>query len=148
MGNPNSSSSAIGNAQQVAQHVRYAHWDAQQAARPLALILQHRNLRKEIMDQPWVKIISITGYVGVIGLLFVILMKYFFTAEIINLLGSERFFYLLTLLVCGLMVALIIAIIKPKNTTNEDNKGSEKEARKDINITYNNNSTHNGDNNF
>jgi uncharacterized membrane protein len=100
------------------------------------------------MDKAWIKIISVTGSVGVIGLLFSLFMNDFFSADIINLLGSEKIFFILVLLICVFFIALIIAILKSKDATKGNaEESTKKETKKDIDITYDR-STHNGDNNF
>lgn len=94
----------------------------------------------------WDKIIKITGSVGLVGLLITLLMKHFFEPNILELLGSEKVFYMIIALTCALFVALIVAIKRPaqqspqpSSSTNNDNKR--------INVSYEK-STHNGDNNF
>jgi len=100
------------------------------------------------MDKAWIKIISITGAVGVVGLLFSILMNNMFNSEIVTLLGSEKLFYILILLICGFTMALIIAIMKPKGETQSVGQSKSSELSKQIDVTYDNGSTHNGDNKF
>jgi NADH:ubiquinone oxidoreductase subunit 6 (subunit J) len=95
------------------------------------------------MDKAWIKIITVTGAVGVIGLLFSILMTNLFNPEIVSVLGSERFFYIVVMLTCIFAVAIILAILKPK-----DSQTSPNTSNKDVKIIYDNKSTHNGDNNF
>jgi zinc transporter ZupT len=106
------------------------------------------------MDKVWLTAISKTGAVGVVGLIISILINKIFNAEIINLLGSERLFFVLMLLVTGLLMALVIAITMPKTAEKSSNSRNSRSPRsspkqdKDISITYNDDSTHNGDNNF
>lgn len=100
------------------------------------------------MDKTWIKIISITGSVGVVGLIFVTLMKKFFNAEIINLLGSGEFFYILVLLICGLIIIMLFAIMKSKAVQQDASSSKSSASNKDVDINYTGGSTHNGDNNF
>lgn len=97
-----------------------------------------------ILDKAWIKIISLTGAVGVMGLLFSTLMLKLFSSEIVSLLGSERTFYIIILLIGAFAIGLIVAILKP-------NVGAEKPAptapTKNINLKYER-SKHDGDNHF
>ena len=99
------------------------------------------------MDSAWAKIIKVTGSVGVVGFLFSILMNHLFSDKIIEVLGSKNTFYVIVLIVCGLLVALMSAILISKKAPNGD---AEKNAKpsKDIKVTYDRKSTHHGDNNF
>jgi phosphotransferase system glucose/maltose/N-acetylglucosamine-specific IIC component len=97
------------------------------------------------MDKAWTKIITVTGAVGVIGLLFSLLMNHFFNIEIANLLGSEKLFYIIVMIICVFAVAIVLAILKPKDS---GVSSSSNPSSKEIKITYDNESTHNGDNNF
>jgi len=99
------------------------------------------------MDKAWIKIISITGAVGVVGLLISILMTNMFSSEIVNLLGSERLFFILVLLICGFLMVLVFAIMKPKSESKPANHTTPSEPSKNIKVKYDG-STHNGDNNF
>lgn len=99
------------------------------------------------MDKEWIRIIKVTGSVGVVGLLFSLLMSYLFKEKIINILGSEKFFFILVLIVCCLFVALIVAIKKTKSVPLRIKDKNPSEPSRKIDITYNS-STHNGDNNF
>jgi hypothetical protein len=100
------------------------------------------------MDKAWIKIIKVTGSVGVVGLLLSLLMNHMFNEQIIGILGSEKFFFILVLIVCGLFIAMIIAIKSPKSAPPSTKAESQSEPSKKIDITYNSGSTHNGDNNF
>lgn len=93
----------------------------------------------------WGKVIKITGSVGVVGLLLSIFLNKMFNAEIVELLGSEKIFYLLFVLTCGLLIALIFAVLKYKSKSSPEKHSLEMKENK---VTYNNGSTHNGDNNF
>ena len=99
------------------------------------------------MDKAWIRIIKVTGSVGVVGLLLSLLMNHLFNKQIIDILGSEKLFFILVLIVCCLFVALIFAIKTPKSTLPLNNDHGQSEPSKKIDITYNS-STHNGDNNF
>ena len=111
---------------------------------PEAFLFNHEVL----MDKTWTKIISITGAVGVVGLLFSILMNNVFNTEIVTLLGSEKLFFILVLLVCCFSIALFTAIIKSRGAADADSSNAATESKKNIKVTYDNGSTHNGDNNF
>lgn len=99
------------------------------------------------MDKAWIRIIKITGSVGVVGLLFSLLMSYLFNNQIIDILGSEKLFFILVLIVCCLFVALIFAIKTPQSVLPSNENKGQSEPSKKIDITYNR-STHNGDNKF
>jgi hypothetical protein len=98
------------------------------------------------MDKAWVKIITITGSVGVMGLLLSTLMMHLFSSEIVNLLGSDKIFYLIIIILCIIAVGLVFAILKPKQP--EKAPSSNVAPKKDVKVTYDNGSTHNGNNNF
>lgn len=100
------------------------------------------------MDKAWIKIITITGSVGVVGFLFSILMSHLFNAEIVNFLGSEKLFFILVLLILGLIMALLFAIMKPKGNSQISASSASSEPGKNIEISYDHGSTHIGDNNF
>lgn len=94
------------------------------------------------MDKAWIKIISVTGAVGVIGYLFSLLMLNLFSDAIISLLGSEKVFYVIVMLIAVFAIALILAILKPKEQKKASDSGD-----KSISVSYKD-STHNGSNNF
>lgn len=98
------------------------------------------------MDKAWIKIITITGSVGVMGLLLSTLMMHLFSSEIVNLLGSDKLFYLIIIILCVIAVGLIFAILKPKQL--EKTTSPNVAPKKDVKVTYDNGSTHNGNNNF
>ncbi len=50
------------------------------------------------MDKAWIKIIKVTGAVGVVGLLLSLFMNHMFNEQIVNILGSEQLFFILLLL--------------------------------------------------
>ncbi|MCP3848892.1 MAG: hypothetical protein GY694_01450 [Gammaproteobacteria bacterium] len=99
------------------------------------------------MDKAWIDIIKVTGAVGVVGALFSLLLTQLFSEQIVNLLGSERMFYLIMVIVGGLLIALIVSIFKPKESSNKGDSDSTNAPTKKVNVTYDK-STHNGDNNF
>ena len=98
------------------------------------------------MDKAWIKIITITGSVGVMGLLLSTLMMHLFSNEIVNLLGSDKLFYLIIIILCIIAVGLVFAILKPKQP--EKAPSSSVAPKKDVKVTYDNGSTHHGNNNF
>lgn len=100
------------------------------------------------MEKIWIKIIAATGSVGVLGLLFSFLMNHLFNAELIKLLGSEKLFFILVLLIFGFITALLLAIMKPKSEQQDPYIARPDQVNKKIDITYDGNSTHNGDINF
>lgn len=89
------------------------------------------------MDAIWKTVIKVTGSVGVVGLLFSILIKNLFHEEIITLLGSDRLFYIIILLICIFGIAIIVAIISKNGAMG-----------KFIKIIYKGHSKHEGDNRF
>lgn len=99
------------------------------------------------MDKAWTDIIKVTGAVGVVGALFSLLLSHLFSEQIISLLGSEKVFYLITIIVCGLLIALIVSILKSKDKTNKTAPHPDNKPNKKIDVTYTE-STHNGDNKF
>ena len=94
------------------------------------------------MDKAWIKIISVTGAVGVIGYLFSLFMLNFFSDSVLSLLGSEKVFYVIVLLMSVLAIALILAILKPKELQKNPSSGEN-----NISVSYKD-STHKGNNNF
>lgn len=100
------------------------------------------------MEFNWTNIIKLTGPVGLIGLIFVFLLDKMFNAEIVALLGSEKMFYILSVLIWGLLIALILAVLKYKNNILSEKRSLATGKNKTVKVTYDNGSTHNGDNNF
>lgn len=98
------------------------------------------------MDKGWIKIIQVTGSVGVMALLLSTLMMHLFQTEIVNLLGSDNLFYLIVFLISVIAIGIILAILKFKHP--DKTQLESKEPKKDIKVKYDNGSTHNGDNNF
>ena len=104
-------------------------------------------MKGSVMDDMWKKIILTTGSVGVVGLLFSILMKNMFNDKIVNLLGPGNLFYILVLLISVFFIALVLAILKPKNAPQVPREPRSNEPAKNIHIEYDD-STHNGNNTF
>jgi hypothetical protein len=109
------------------------------------------------LDKSWTKIIAITGSVGVFALLFSLLMRQVFNENIINLLGSERVFYIIICLLFVFTTGILIALLKPSSTKNipegygtlpDSTQPQPSNNNKDISVTYKDNSTHNGSNHF
>ena len=101
------------------------------------------------MIKEWAGIVKVTGAVGVVGLLFSLFMEHFFSERIISVLGSDRTFYIVVALVCFFFICLLTAILKrqdPQATPQASPKSES--SKKDITVTYRDNSTHNGNNNF
>lgn len=92
------------------------------------------------MEIGWVKIIKVTGSVGVISFLIYYLMTQLFSQKIINLFGSDKLFIIVLLIAAVLSVAIILAILNSK-----ERKAS---SHKNVRITYKGKSVHKGDNKF
>lgn len=92
------------------------------------------------MEIGWVKVIKVTGSVGVISFLIYYLMTQLFSQEIINLFGSDKLFIIALIIVAVLSVAIILAVLG-----NNESKGN---GRKNVKITYKGKSVHKGDNKF
>jgi hypothetical protein len=112
-------------------------------------------LRGVILSNSWVKVITITGSVGVFAFLFSLFMGHVFSENITKLLGSEKIFYIIVGLLIIFSMGILIALLKPQpkkdtSTNNEPQQStsSEKSGEKDISVTYSGSSTHNGDNRF
>ena len=88
----------------------------------------------------WIKVIKITGSVGVVAFLLYYLLSELFSEKIINLFGSDKLFLIVLIIISVLSVAIMLAIISNK----ENADGTEK----NVSITYKGKSTHNGDNKF
>ncbi|HAS8504722.1 TPA: hypothetical protein I7764_12980 [Vibrio vulnificus] len=108
------------------------------------------------MNNFWVKVIAITGSVGVFAFLFSLLMGHVFSEKIVDLLGSEKVFYIIVALISIFAIFTLVALFKPRRQSDSDTNGNVSETsksqseslKKDISVTYNGNSTHNGDNHF
>ncbi|WP_318451576.1 hypothetical protein [Photobacterium leiognathi] len=96
------------------------------------------------------KIIAVTGSVGVVAWLFSQFMVYVFSNEIINFLGSEKIFYITVSLTSIFAISLFISLIKSGNKNDRGNSSDsevKQDIKKNISLTYNK-SKHNGDNHF
>lgn len=100
------------------------------------------------MENIWIKAIKTTGAVGVVGFLLSFLINHLFNEKIVEALGSERLFFAIVLIICGLVIALMLAISKEKNNKEKSDTPNSNSSNKKIEISYGNQSTHNGDNNF
>jgi sugar phosphate permease len=98
------------------------------------------------MEKFWIKALTVTGSVGVIAFLISEFMKHFFKKEIIDLLGSDRIFYIVISLISLFAIALIIAILKHQKHGVPQTSTSTPPS-KNSNVSYNK-SNHNGNNNF
>jgi hypothetical protein len=98
------------------------------------------------MDKFWIKALTVTGSVGVVAYLISEFMNHFFKKEIIDLLGSDRIFYIIISFISLFSIALIIAILKPHKLADPQTPQSTPSS-KNINVSYKK-SSHNGDNNF
>ncbi|MEZ8493477.1 hypothetical protein AB6C81_14660 [Vibrio splendidus] len=108
------------------------------------------------MNNSWVKVIAITGSVGVFAFLFFLLMGHVFSEKILDLLGSEKVFYIIITFIAIFTICTLIALFKPRSQSESDTNGNVSEpsklqsesVKKDTSVTYNDNSIHNGDNHF
>lgn len=89
------------------------------------------------MNAIWKTAITVTGSVGVMGLIFSIIIREIYSQEVMEIFGSDRVFYITVFLICTFSVALIIAIFVKNNSK----AGSST-------VIYKGNSTHKGDNRF
>lgn len=94
------------------------------------------------MDGLWPRIIKTTGAVGVVALLIYTVLNYVYSSQIQALFGSEKLFAITIIIISALLTILLVAIIKPKEKSDIP---IQTEGPK---VTYKDNSTHNGDNNF
>ena len=67
------------------------------------------------MEKFWLKAVSVTGPVAVVGFIFVLFMKHLFDERIVEIFGSDRFFYIVVGILCILAIALILTILKHKS---------------------------------
>ncbi len=96
------------------------------------------------MEKFWVEIIKKTGYFGVGSFLLFSLMDKVFSEAVINLFGSEKLFEITFVLASGLVLILILALVFKKEKSSK-----ETDAPKTLNkVTYKDDSTHNGNNQF
>ncbi len=112
-------------------------------------------LRGVTLNNSWVKVITLTGSLGVIAFLFSLFMMNVFSDNITNLLGSEKVFYIIvgifTILAIGIIIALLQYQSKKDSSTSSMPQHTdllEKIEKKEITVSYNDSSTHNGDNRF
>lgn len=94
------------------------------------------------MEGIWPKIIKATGSVGVVAFLFYTVLTYVYSEKIVALFGSEKLFVVTIVVIAALLIILLVAILKSKEKSETT---SQPEGPK---VTYRDNSTHNGDNNF
>lgn len=90
----------------------------------------------------WIKIIKATGSVGVVSFLLYFLVDKLFKQEIYALLGGEKLFIIILIILSILAVALVSAIYvgKPKASSNSGSNGNT--------VMYKDSSIHQGDNKF
>jgi len=107
------------------------------------------------LNSSWVKVITITGSVGVFALLFTLFMGHVFSDNITSLLGSEKTFYIIVSLLVIFSIGILIALLKPQpkkdaptNSEPQKSTSSKDPVKKENSVTYSGNSTHNGSNNF
>jgi hypothetical protein len=110
------------------------------------------------LNNSWVKVIAITGSVGVFAFLFSLLMSHVFSEKIVDLLGSEKIFHIIVAFISIFAICTLVALFKPRRQSDRDPSGNISESetpkpqseslKKEISVTYNDNSTHNGDNHF
>lgn len=94
------------------------------------------------MEKLWVPIIKSTGAVGVISYLIYTVVNHLFNDQIIKLFGSEKLFVISLVVLSSLLIILLVAVlIRTNQKPSNPESGSPK-------VNYNNNSIHNGDNNF
>ncbi len=77
------------------------------------------------MEKFWMKAVSVTGPIAVVGFLFAILMENLFKKRIIEYFGSNRVFYLVVTILCFLGTALILAIMRYKGSQNDVGEGEQ-----------------------
>lgn len=105
------------------------------------------------MEKNWIPIIKATGSVGLVGLILHYVLQKIYSDKIIDLFGSEKLFTITLLIISLLVAALITAIFlhKAPPSASEAKKEPEKEPEKEQKgptVNYNNDATHNGNNNF
>lgn len=102
------------------------------------------------MIKEWEGIIKVTGAVGLVGLLFALLMRHFFSEQIISLLGSDRVFFIIIALVAIFFILMIIALLNRSSSVNESKEpnNTTSPTKKEVIVTYRDNANHNGDNKF
>jgi hypothetical protein len=94
------------------------------------------------MEGLWGKVIKSTGSVGVVAFLLYTVINNLFSAQIVELFGSERIFLLTSIVISALLIILFVATLKSRAKSGNT---SQIEGPK---VTYKGRSVHNGDNNF
>ncbi len=94
------------------------------------------------MDNIWTTAIKATGSVGVVGFLIYFILNQIFSEQIIELFGSDKLFALTILIISALLIVFLVAILKSKESPENTGKAGGNK------VTYKDNATHNGDNNF
>lgn len=110
------------------------------------------------MDNLWVKVIKTTGAVGVVAFLIYIVTNNIFSENIISLFGSNKMFILTMGIISVLLITLLVAVIKSKESRGlsyEPDGPIKSKGKPDLSnksdgpkVTYRDKSTHNGNNNF
>ncbi len=102
------------------------------------------------MDGMWSKVIKITGAVGVVGFLIYIVLINIFSKDIATMFGSDRLFALTVGTISVLFIILLVSILNAKEKSKLSHKKKSKPTVKSNGpkVTYQDRSTHNGDNNF
>lgn len=94
------------------------------------------------MDRIWTSIIKVTGAVGVVAFLIYTLLNYIYSDQIIKLFGSDRLFLLTFIIIVAILIIFFAAIVVSKKDIKTSSKSSNPH------VTYNDKSSHHGDNNF
>ena len=103
------------------------------------------------MDSFWSNAIKATGSVGVVAFLIYYILEHVFSEKIVQLFGSDKLFELTILVIAALLIVLLVAVLKTKhkNQPEEPKEIMEHKIRSEgPKVTYKDNSTHNGNNNF
>lgn len=79
------------------------------------------------MEKFWIKVVQVTGAVGVVGFLFSIIIRNVFEEKIIEHFGGQNVFYLVVGISVFLSIALILAILR--------HRGGEVEVKQQENAT-------------
>lgn len=88
------------------------------------------------MEKFWIKSVQVTGAVGVVGFLLLLIIKNVFEEQIIEHFGSQNVFYLVVGISALLGIALILAILRHRGGEVEV-KQQEKATKTEINNTAN-----------
>lgn len=86
------------------------------------------------MDKAWIRIIKGIGLASVVVLLLSLLINHMFTNQIIGILGSEKIFFILVVLVC--VAVLVYAINNQKHILFFMGNSSKGKSSNKINIKY------------